>query len=259
VRGRRRPALVAAAVFLLASHAPLSASQADQSIEQSVKKSYVFKTYLKSDKIKIQSEEGAVTLEGTVSQESHRTLAEHTVMGLPGVKSVNNQLTVTGTPAGAGSDAELRERVQGNLGFHRSTSAARTDVLVTNGTVTLRGNASSETQKQLAEDYANDVSGVTGVDNKMTVTTTGPTSSQTSGDTLDDASITAQVRMSELYYHGSKPFDTKVSTSKGVVTLSGVATNQSEIDGATKRVADIHGVTRVNNLMTVETTQSSTN
>ena len=69
----------------------------DDRIESSAKKSYVFKTYLKGDDIKIQSKDGAVILTGT-SQESHKSLAQETVAGLPGVKSVDNRLEVKGEP-----------------------------------------------------------------------------------------------------------------------------------------------------------------
>ena len=56
----------------------------------------MFKTYLKGDDIKIQSKDGAVTLTGIVSEESHKSLAQETVAGLPGVKSVDNRLEVKG-------------------------------------------------------------------------------------------------------------------------------------------------------------------
>ena len=62
----------------------------DNRIESSAKNSYVFKTYLQADDIKVQSEDGTVTLTGTVSEESHKSLAEETVADLPGVKSVDN-------------------------------------------------------------------------------------------------------------------------------------------------------------------------
>lgn len=260
VKSMHTLSLVAAVAFLFVAQAPLQASQSDNTIEKSAKKTYVFKTYLKADQIKLKSKEGVVTLTGTVSEASHKAIAEETALSLPEVKSVNNQLTVTGPSKGAGSDAELCDRVRGTLGFHRSTSAAKTEVSAVNGTVTLKGNASSEKQKQSAEDHANQVGGVTGVDNRMVVTAPGTDTPDASNPKLDDASVTAQVRMSELYHHGANVYDTQVSTLGGVVTLSGTAANQTEIDLATKRVADIHGVMRVNNQMTVaEPVQTSTN
>ncbi len=91
--------LMVAAVALLALSVPVHASKMDDRIESSAKKSYVFKTYLKGDDIKIQSRDGVVTLTGTVSEESHKSLAQETVAGLPGVKSCGQQVgSQRGTP-----------------------------------------------------------------------------------------------------------------------------------------------------------------
>jgi len=247
------------AILLFMASATVQASKTDNRIELSAKNSYVFKTYLKSDAIKIESKEGVVTLSGTVSYDSHKSMAEETVENLPGVKSVNNQLSVTNSPASANSDTWIGERVRGTLLFHRSVSYVNTEVSVTDGKVTLRGKASSEAQKQLTTEYARDVSGVKDVDNQMTVTKSTDKSHRTTGEKIDDASITTQVRMSLLFHHGTDVFDTKVSTHKGVVTLSGTAKNQAEIDLATKRVSDVHGVTSVINQMTIEAVKTSSN
>ncbi len=91
--------LMVAAIALLSPGMPAYASKMDDRIESSAKKSYVFKTYLKEDDIKIESENGAVTLTGTVSEESHKSLAQETVADLPGVKSVDNKLDVKGETA----------------------------------------------------------------------------------------------------------------------------------------------------------------
>ena len=89
-------ALMVAAIALLTIDVPAYATKMDNRIESSAKKSYVFKTYLKDDDIKIESKNGAVTLTGTVSEEYHKSLAQETVSGLPGVKSVDNRLEVKG-------------------------------------------------------------------------------------------------------------------------------------------------------------------
>ena len=65
-------------VALLALSATVYASK-DSRIESSAQNSYVFKTYLKGDDIKVQSKDGAVTLTGTVAEESHKSLAQETV------------------------------------------------------------------------------------------------------------------------------------------------------------------------------------
>lgn len=86
--------LMLTAVALLATSVPVHASRMDDRIKSTARKSYAFKTHLRGDDIKIQSINGLVTLTGTVSEASHKSLAEETMAGLPGVKSVDNRLEV---------------------------------------------------------------------------------------------------------------------------------------------------------------------
>ena len=183
-------ALMVAVVALLAISVPVQASKMDDQIVSSAKKSYVFKNYLKDDDIKIQSKDGAVTLTGTVSQESHKTLARETVAGLRGVKTVDNKLEVKGESPAANSDAWLITKVKTTLLFHRSVSASATEVNAKDGIVTLRGDADSQAQKDLTTEYAKDVDGVKDVKNEMVVSKTPAKKTQTAGDKIDDASIT---------------------------------------------------------------------
>ena len=125
-----RVALMAGVVALLATSGPLRASEMDDRIESSARNSYIFATYLIGDDIKIQSVDGAVTLTGTVSKESHKSMAQETLASLPGVKSVDNRLEVKGAPPSANSDAWLSEKVKATLLFHRSVNASKTGVYV---------------------------------------------------------------------------------------------------------------------------------
>jgi hyperosmotically inducible periplasmic protein len=119
--------LVATGTTLIASTS-LRASETDDRIESSASKSYVFKTYLKDDSIKTESKDGVVTLTGTVAQDSDRRLAADTVAGLPGVKSVDDQLTVTGEIPAEHSDTWIELKVKSALLFHRNVSATGTTV-----------------------------------------------------------------------------------------------------------------------------------
>jgi osmotically-inducible protein OsmY len=240
-----------AAVALLAISVPVHASTMDDRIESTARKSYVFKTYLQADDIKIQSRDGVVTLTGIVSEEYHKSLAQETVAGLPGVKSVDNRLEVKGAPPTANSDEWLRDKVKVTLLFHRSVSGFKTEVNVKDGIVTLQGDATSQAQKDLTTEYAKDVEGVKDVNNEMTVTETSK-KTQTVGEKIDDASITAQVKMTLLYHRSTSAINTKVGTKRGVVTLSGKASNAAEKDLATKLANDVNGVKSVKNLMTIE-------
>jgi len=211
----------------------------------------VFKTYLQGDDIKIQSKDGAVTLTGMVNEDSHKSLAQDTVSGLPGVKSVDNRLDVKGTPPTANSDAWLVTKVKTTLLFHRSVSTAKTEVDVKDGIVTLRGTADNQAQKDLTTEYAKDVEGVKEVNNEMTVKKSLK-SKRTAGEKIDDASVTAQVKMTLLYHRSTSALNTKVETKRGVVTLTGKANSVAEFNLATKLVNDVRGVKSVKNLMSVE-------
>ncbi|MCX5817713.1 MAG: BON domain-containing protein [Proteobacteria bacterium] len=231
---------------------PVWASEMDDRIESSARKSYVFKTYLQANDIKIQSMEGVVILTGTVSKESHKSLAVETVASLPGVKSVDNRLEVKGESPAENSDAWLMEKVRATLVFHRSVDAGSTNIYVKDGIVTLRGDAASKAQKDLTTEYTKDVEGVKDVNNEMIVSGASAKPKTTVGEDIDDASITAQVKMSLLYHRSTSAINTKVETNNGVVTLYGKAKNASEKDLAAKFANDISGVKNVNNRMTIE-------
>jgi osmotically-inducible protein OsmY len=241
--------MMVVAVMLVLSM-PVQASKMDNRIESSAKNSYVFKTYLKADDIKVESEDGAVTLTGDVSEESHKSLAEETVADLPGVKSVDNKLEVKGESPAPMSDAWITSKVKTMFLFHKNVSAM-TEVSTKDGIVTLRGKANNEAQKDLTTEYAKDVEGVKGVNNEMTGGTIAK-KKRTVGEKIDDASITAQVKTTLLYHRSTSALNTKVKTRRGVVTLYGKAKSGAEKNLATKFANDINGVKSVNNRMTIE-------
>lgn len=238
---------------VLFSSVSVRASETDDRIQSSAKDSYVFRTYLKDDSININSNNGLVTLTGTVNDDSQKGLAQKTVESLPGVKSVDNQLTINGQQPAENSDGWLSMQVKWALLYNRNVSAVNTQVFVTDGVATLKGQADSQAQKDLAGEYAKDVNGIKDVDNQMTITETPSTPDQNKDNKIDDASITAQVKMAFLTHHSTSAFKTGVETTNGVVTLSGSATSDAGKDMATKVAGDINGVTSVVNNMTIIT------
>ena len=245
-------ALLVATGTLLVTSTSLRASETDDRIEASAKKSYVFRTQLKDDSIKTESKNGAVTLTGTVAESSHKSLAQDTVESLPGVKSVDNQLKIKGESPAEHSDGWVSTKVKTTLLFHRNVSASGTDVYVKDGVVSLRGVAKSQAQKELTTEYARDVEGVKEVKNEMTVAKTPAKPDETIGEKIDDASITAQVKSSLMSHRSTSALKTNVQTTDGVVTVSGVAKNAAEKTLVTKLVTDIDGVISVVNNMTIE-------
>jgi len=243
---------------LLTTSTSMRASDTDKRIESSAAKSYVFKTYLKDDSVKTESKHGVVTLTGTVSEASHSSLAQDTVESLPGVKSVDNQLVVKGDQPAEHSDSWISTKIKTTLLFHRNVSATGTTVYVKDGIVTLQGEAGSLAQKDLTTEYVKDVDNVKEVKNDMTVANAPPAPDATIGDKIDDASITAEVKSSLLTRRSTSAIRTKITTTDGVVTVSGIAKNSAEKTLVTRLVTDINGVSKVINNMTIDLTTAST-
>lgn len=241
-------ALVITALALLAANPTLRASETDDRIESTFRSTYVAQTYLSEDTVKAESKDGVVTLSGTVSMQSHKGLAQETAQNLPGVLSVDNRLELKAEYPAEKSNEWIAINIKSALLYHRSVSAANTEVYVEEGIVTLRGEAASEAQKELTAEYA-DIEGVREVRNEMTVSNVPEKPEQTMKEKIDDASITAQVRIALLTHRSTSVLKTSVTTKEGVVTVGGTAQNAAEKELVTKLVSDIHGVNSVVNKM----------
>jgi len=232
----------------------LCASESDIVIKSLFESTYVYQTCLKNDSVQLEAQDGVVTLTGTVSEEFHKLLAQETAANLPGVTRVDNQLATKAEVAAENADVWIGRKVRLALMFHRNVSAGKTTVEVTDGVVTLKGEAANEAQKELTAEYAGDIEGVKAVANEMTVVKIPEPSERTVCEKMDDASITAQVKLALLNHRSTSTVSTKVVTRDGEVMLTGIAKNAAEKSLVTKLVSDIRGVTSVNNEMTVAET-----
>ena len=244
--------LAAAAAAMLVTSLPLRASETDERIESAFKKSYVYVTYLKTDAIKAEAKEGVVTLTGTVAEESHKALAQETAANLPGVIRVDNKLETKAEAAAENADTWIGRKVKLSLLFHRNVNAGKTTVEVKDAVVTLTGEASSLAQKDLTTEYAKDIEGVKDVKNEMTVAAAPDAAERTAGEKIDDASVTAQIKLALVNHRSTSAVKVAVVARDGEVTLPGIARNASEKALVTKLVTDIRGVTRVKNEMTID-------
>ena len=251
IKSNTRSTILAAASLLFTTNSILLADQTDDHIVDSAKNSFVFRTFLKEGSVKTESKDGNVTLSGTVEHEFQKTLAGDTAASIPEVKKVDNRLTVKSNDSSPNADKLLVQKVKTMLLFHRNLSASKTDVSSENGKITLRGNASSQAQKELTTEYTKDIDGVTGVTNDMVVAEGKAMPGRTIAEKIDDASVTAQVKASLLTHRSTSAVKTHIQTREGVVTVSGVASNAAEKSLVTKLIMDIDGATSVENNMTL--------
>jgi osmotically-inducible protein OsmY len=74
---------------------------------------------------------------------------------------------------------------------------------------------------------------------------------ESTGEYIDDAAITAKVKAGILDQPALKSFDIHVETLKGTARLRGVAASQSSIDKAVEVARGVNGVKSVKNEMRV--------
>jgi osmotically-inducible protein OsmY len=227
----------------------LFASSTDSKIEDAAKASYNYRTVLEG-RVSVKSDDGVVTLSGTVLDKDDKALAEDTVENLPGVIRVDNQIMVT-QQAAEHSDEWIALKIRGELLVKANVSATSTKVDVKDGVVTLTGTADNVAQKDLTGIYAKEIDNVKTVKNDIVIQAPAAGSSTVS-EVVDDASITSQVKYALLSHRATSAVTTKVVTEDSVVRISGVASSDAEKSLVTKLAQDTRGVKSVVNDMTVK-------
>jgi osmotically-inducible protein OsmY len=226
-----------------------AASDTDSKIEAAAKASYNYRTVLEN-KVTVTANDGVVTLTGIVADKDMKSMAEDTVSNLPGVLRVDNQITLD--PAlQEHSDAWIAWKIHYQLLVHADVSYSDTKVDVKDGVVTLTGPAENLAQKELTGEYAKEIDWVKSVKNELVVKAS-PAKPQTMGEAIDDASITSQVKYALFTHKSTSALKTKVTTTDGVVVITGEAANDAEKSLVGKLAQNIRGVKSVTNNMTVK-------
>jgi osmotically-inducible protein OsmY len=148
--------------------------QSDDWITMKVKGALAYHKHVSATGTDVETVAGVVTLKGQVASEAQKELTTEYALDVDGVKKVDNQQTVVGTPAhrtvGAKiDDASITAQIKTSLLFHRSTHALATKIQTRRGVVILRGEAENAAEKGLVGKLAEDTQGVKQVQNRMTI------------------------------------------------------------------------------------------
>jgi osmotically-inducible protein OsmY len=117
------------------------------------------------DRVKVMVEKGWVTLSGEVDWEYQRNYAMKAVRPLTGVLGVTNSMSVKPLVI----PADIKSRIQGALERQADREARNIEVVVSGGTVTLKGQVHSWAERTAAQGAAWSAPGVTGVVNHLRV------------------------------------------------------------------------------------------
>jgi hyperosmotically inducible periplasmic protein len=239
-----------ALLLSVAGSLALSASPAtDRKIEEAAKASYNYRTVLE-EHVKVKAKDGVVTLTGSVQDKDEKALAQDTVENLPGVTQVKNEITIKSTYPEY-SDKWIALKIRSRLLVKGHVSAKSTTVAVQDGVVTLGGTAENLAQKELTGVYAAEIERVKSVENNIVVKDKASLG-ETIAEKIDDASITTQLKYALLSHKSTRALKTKITTTDGVIGITGEAKSDAEKSLVTKLAQDVRGVKSVSNNMTVK-------
>ena len=152
-------------------------------------------------------------------------------------------------------DARLEAKISTTYALSPHLQGGDITVSVRDGTATLTGTVPEDINKELAEQFARNVEGVTEVDNQLVIDADyvrPEAETRSFGDRMTDASITAAVKSKLMWTRHAEGLATEVSTESGKVTLEGTAESQAAKDLAERLAADTSGVVSVDNRLVVE-------
>lgn len=243
--------------------APASQDVVDARQETQIWTTYALSPYLRANDIQVSVVNGKATLNGKVDEAVNKELASEIALGVNGIKDVDNQITVEAdfVPPRAGSersygeridDASISTAVRAKLAWSKHTDAGATSVATTSGRVTLSGTVASEEARGHAGRLALTTRGVASVDNQLKVEGASPSVADSAqamaadaGQSIADSWITTKVKSTFMYSNNVSSSDISVSTTEGVVTLSGKLSSGAERALAIELAQNVRGVKRV--------------
>ncbi|MCS0495703.1 BON domain-containing protein [Ancylobacter sp. MQZ15Z-1] len=121
-----------------------------------------------ASRISVAAKGGVVTLSGRVGSYAEKAIAARIVTALPGVRHVEEDLGIACRRPSPSVDHAIALRARVRL-LRSPTFPGGIEVTVRNGRVTLKGCVANWHQAALAEAAVEDIRGVTGVDNLLTI------------------------------------------------------------------------------------------
>lgn len=120
---------------------------------------------VQNDRVRLTVEKGWITLSGEVDWNYQKTAADHAVHRIIGVLGVTNDITIKPHVAAY----QVREKIEKALKRVASFEAENLSINTDGGTVTLAGKLENSYERELAENAAWSVPGVTQVQDKISL------------------------------------------------------------------------------------------
>jgi osmotically-inducible protein OsmY len=191
--------------------------------------------------IAVSTDDGVVTLRGTVGSLRERREATNAAKRVYGVKQLHNELQVRLLNDNRRDDADLRGAVLQALMLDALVPST-VDATVRDGLVTLTGTAAYQFERAEAEFVAGNILGVAWIDDDITLTTPSASTGDVKHSIKKALERDAKLDAEEL----------SVESSNGTVTLAGTVSSWAEHDAAVNAAWAAPGVSMVDDLIFVD-------
>jgi osmotically-inducible protein OsmY len=146
------------------------AMKTDSQLQRDVLEELKWEPGIDHEKIGVAVDKGVVTLSGIVGSYAEKLLAENAARSVKGVRGIAEDIVVRYADQKKSSDSEIAKRVLDVLEWDSLIPSDKINVTVEDGVVRLRGDVNWHFQKDFAYKAASKITGVTRVDNRITVT-----------------------------------------------------------------------------------------
>ena len=220
---------------------------------------------VKGRNINVTTDNGVVSLTGAVDSDTEKTQAVALARSIDGVSSVEDHLTVQGTPASNDTSAVattgrnetvdpawITTKIQAQYFADPDIKPWNIDVTTMgNGLVTLSGTVEDNNDRTKATTIARNTEGVTSVDNRLRVRGENEGAADATA-TEPDAWLTAKIQSKYFMDSDVKGHDINVDTQNGVVTLNGTVDNEAQRTQAVAIARNTDGVKNVTDSLRIE-------
>lgn len=141
----------------------------DLSLRKTILEELEFKPEIDSASIGVAVDNGVVTLSGHVSSYAQKVSAERAVKGINGVRAVAEEIQVRLEKGAGTADDTIATRALNIISWSADIPDGGIQVIVQNGWITLEGEVDWQYQKETVERAVRKLSGVVGVDNRLTL------------------------------------------------------------------------------------------
>lgn len=211
-------------------------------IRREVCSQLLWDTRVDESDIDVEVKDGKVILKGLVPTYLDLWEAEDDAYAVEGVRYVENRLKVSLPPNWpVPGDGDIAIKLRSLLEWNPNIDARNVDICVERGQVTLMGSVDSIWQKHTAARIAEDVSGVTGVNNELRVEPAAAADSDIRTDILSSFMRNPLIDASLMNVH----------VKSGVVTLSGTVHDYYAYRTAEEISRFTRGVMDVNNNLVI--------